>query len=216
VVTDGAEDGMAAREAELAERERRATSEPADPNLLTALAKERDVLADARDDAADARDAAALSRRDRAAARDVAASRRDRRSRVAHEDADPGFADRFMSGRDVDASAGDRAAALHDERTARVDRHRSREDRQRAAADRDAAASAAQDAADLSSEEATCLREGMEGRAVIGQAQGLLMAEHGISGDQAFDLLVKASQNGNVKLRDIAAQLVERHANNDA
>jgi AmiR/NasT family two-component response regulator len=50
----------------------------------------------------------------------------------------------------------------------------------------------------------------MEGRTVIGQAQGLLMAEHGITADEAFDLLVSTSQSMNVKLRDIAARLVEQ------
>ncbi len=73
----------------------------------------------------------------------------------------------------------------------------------------------AQAAADAAGEEASGLREAMEGRAVIGQAQGLLMAEHGITAAEAFDLLVKASQNSNVKLRDIAAQLVEQRAGTD-
>ncbi len=68
--------------------------------------------------------------------------------------------------------------------------------------------SAAQDAA----EESAGLREAMERRTVIRQAQGLLMAEHGISADEAFDLLVKASHAGNVELRDVAAQLVEQRA----
>jgi len=212
VHTDGTEDGLAAREAEVSERERRAAAGTADPDLLAALAKERDALADARDAAASAREAAALARRERAAERDVAASWRDRRSREAHDDADPGFADRFTSGRDVDASAGDRADALVDERISREDRQRSREDRQGASEDREEALEAAQTAADTAGEEAASLREGLQGRTVIGQAQGLLMAGHGISADEAFDLLVEASQRSNVQLRDVAARLVEEHA----
>lgn len=205
---DDAEDGIAAREAELAEREREAAADPTDPDLLAALAKERDALADARDDLADGREAAALARREQAAARDVAASVRDRRSREKHDDGDPGFADRFLSARDVDASAGDRADALTDERSAREDRRRSREDRSRAADDRDAAETAAV----ATSREVAGLREALDRRTVIGQAQGLLMAQHGVTADEAFALLVQASQRRNVKVRDIAAQLVEQAA----
>ncbi len=210
---DDAEDGLGAREAELAERERQAAAGPVDPDVLAELAKERDALADAREDAAGARDTAALTRRERAADRDVAASTRDRRSRAAHDDGDSGFPDRFLSGRDVDASAGDRADALFDERSAREDRQRSREDRHRASDDRDAAAGAVREAADAAAEETADQREALEGRIVIGIAQGLLMAEHDVTADEALDLLVKESQSSNVKLLDIAARLVEQRAN---
>lgn len=210
------EDGLAAREAELAERERRAADGSRDPDLLAELAKERAALADARDQAAETREEAALRRRERAADRDVAASGRDRRSREAHDDADPGFPDRFMSGRDVDASAGDRADALADERTARENRQRSREDRQRASDDAITAAGLARDAADAAAEEAAGLREGMEHRSVIGQAQGLIMAEHGITADEAFDMLVQQSQSSNIELRDIAVRLVQQGPNADS
>lgn len=201
-------DDLASREAALAERERQAAAGPSDPARGAELARERDALADARDDAADARDAAALTRRERAAARDLAASERDRRTRLVHDDVDPGFPDRFMSARDVDASAGDRADAMTDERRAREDRQRSREDRRRAAGHRDAAARAAHAAA----EEAADLRERLQSRPVIGQAQGLLMAEHGITADEALDLLVEAARTSNVELRDVAARLVQRRA----
>jgi hypothetical protein len=213
VSVDDVEDGLAAREAELAERERQAAASPADPDMLAALAKERDALADAREAAAGARDTAALTRRERAAGRDVAASERDRRSRGAHDDGDPGFPDRFLSGRDVDASAGDRADALHDERSAREDRQRSREDRHRASDDRDAASEAVQKAADVAAEETAAQREELEDRILIGIAQGLLMADHNVSAEEALDLLAKRSQSSNVKLRDIAARLVEERAN---
>ncbi len=45
-------------------------------------------------------------------------------------------------------------------------------------------------------------------RHLIGQAQGILMERHKITSDRAFALLVRASQDRNVKLRDIAEQLV--------
>ncbi len=46
-------------------------------------------------------------------------------------------------------------------------------------------------------------------REVIGQAQGILMQRERITAPQAFDLLRKASMNLNVKLRDVAQQLVD-------
>ena len=45
-------------------------------------------------------------------------------------------------------------------------------------------------------------------RQLIGQAQGILMERHKITADQAFALLVRASQQRNTKLRDIADALV--------
>ena len=52
------------------------------------------------------------------------------------------------------------------------------------------------------------LKEALESRAVIDQAKGILIAREGISPEEAFSLLLKASQAGNVKVRDIALQLV--------
>lgn len=46
-------------------------------------------------------------------------------------------------------------------------------------------------------------------RELIGQAQGILMERHKITADQAFGRLVQASQSANVKLREVAEQLVE-------
>lgn len=51
-------------------------------------------------------------------------------------------------------------------------------------------------------------RTALEGRDVIGQAKGVLMEREGIPADQAFDVLRRASQRLNVKLRDIAQQIV--------
>ncbi|QKV74078.1 ANTAR domain-containing protein [Amycolatopsis sp. Hca4] len=41
------------------------------------------------------------------------------------------------------------------------------------------------------------------------------MARHGVSADEAFDVLRRTSQDLNVKLADLAATLTERHAEID-
>jgi GAF domain-containing protein len=56
------------------------------------------------------------------------------------------------------------------------------------------------------------LREAMESRAVIEQAKGVLMVQHKVGPDAAFDLLRGASQQRNTKLRDVARELVARAA----
>jgi GAF domain-containing protein len=48
----------------------------------------------------------------------------------------------------------------------------------------------------------------LDGRKRIGQAQGILMERHGLNEDQAFAVLKRYSQDHNVKLRDLAEQLV--------
>ncbi|QLL07178.1 ANTAR domain-containing protein [Mycobacterium vicinigordonae] len=45
-------------------------------------------------------------------------------------------------------------------------------------------------------------------RAVINQAMGILMLRYGVGSDAAFELLVKLSQESNVKLRNIAERVV--------
>ena len=52
------------------------------------------------------------------------------------------------------------------------------------------------------------LEQGMLTNREIGAAVGILMATHGISQDEAFALLSKASQRLNRKLRDIAGSIV--------
>jgi AmiR/NasT family two-component response regulator len=52
------------------------------------------------------------------------------------------------------------------------------------------------------------LSELASSRAVIDQAKGVLIAAYGISADQAFDRLVRRSQEANVKLRHIANQFL--------
>jgi hypothetical protein len=53
------------------------------------------------------------------------------------------------------------------------------------------------------------LREALRTRELIGQAQGILMERERISADEAFDVLRRASQHVNVKLREIAQTLVD-------
>lgn len=57
-------------------------------------------------------------------------------------------------------------------------------------------------------EENEHLQEAMRSRATIEQAKGILMAQSGLTADQAFDMLRRASQRENVKLRDIATRIV--------
>ena len=53
------------------------------------------------------------------------------------------------------------------------------------------------------------LQEAMSSRAVIDQAIGIVMAQNRCDADAAFDVLRRASQNRNVKLRQVAADLVK-------
>jgi GAF domain-containing protein len=52
------------------------------------------------------------------------------------------------------------------------------------------------------------LLEALTTRQLIGQAMGIIMAREHCSSDDAFDVLRRASQHANVKLRDIAAEFV--------
>jgi GAF domain-containing protein len=54
------------------------------------------------------------------------------------------------------------------------------------------------------------LRQSMESRAVIDFAIGIILAQGGRTPEEAFQTLVRASQRENRKLREIAAELVER------
>jgi GAF domain-containing protein len=56
------------------------------------------------------------------------------------------------------------------------------------------------------------LEVALETRVVIEQAKGVLMGIERCSGDDAFKMLVRRSQRENRKLRDIAAEVVERYA----
>jgi GAF domain-containing protein len=56
------------------------------------------------------------------------------------------------------------------------------------------------------------LGDAMKSRAVIEQAKGMLMVTQPCDEDAAFDLLVRASQRENVKLRDIAKRIIDAAA----
>jgi GAF domain-containing protein len=62
-------------------------------------------------------------------------------------------------------------------------------------------------------EQASNLTRAMKHRAEIEQAKGILMGTQHCSAEQAFDLLRRASQRENRKLRDIAVEIVQRAAN---
>ena len=58
-------------------------------------------------------------------------------------------------------------------------------------------------------DQAEHLRQALASREVIGQAQGILIERERITADQAFDLLRRASQHLNVKLREVAQDVVD-------
>ena len=53
------------------------------------------------------------------------------------------------------------------------------------------------------------MRTAMASRALIEQAKGVLVAQEQVSAEQAFERLVRRSQNANRKLRDVAAEVVD-------
>ena len=57
------------------------------------------------------------------------------------------------------------------------------------------------------------LRAAIASRQVIGEAIGILRAQSDLTSDQAFEMLSKASQRTNVKLRDLAEQIAQRPRN---
>lgn len=70
-----------------------------------------------------------------------------------------------------------------------------------------AAAEVADEAARVAALEIGNLRLAMQGRLVIGQAQGVLMANLDIDADRAFAFMIRVSSITNVKLRDVAAEI---------
>lgn len=191
-------------EADVHEREQQALADDPTPEELIAFAAERDKIALDRDTIAERHDEQAGARDRSALDRDVAGSGRDRHARIQGQDLDTAFPDRFAAGEDRDFAAGDRADSHDDRHRGRALRERAAADRERAAADRDRAAQRAQEQV----HEIAGLQAALESRLVIGQAQGLLMARHTMSPESAFGVLVRLSQDCNVKLRDVAAQLV--------
>jgi GAF domain-containing protein len=53
------------------------------------------------------------------------------------------------------------------------------------------------------------LEEALKSRPVIDQAKGMIMAQQGVTADEAFDVLRRASQRQNRKLRDVAAEMID-------
>lgn len=53
------------------------------------------------------------------------------------------------------------------------------------------------------------MEEALQSRDLIGQAKGILMAREGINASEAFDMLRRASQRLNLKLRDVAGSVVD-------
>ena len=102
-------------EQDLAERTAKALEADSTPEVLAALAAERDRLAIERDELATDFDQQSEHGNHAADFRDQRASDRDRQTRSRTADGDQGFADRFLSGVDRDDAAGDRADA-HDQR----------------------------------------------------------------------------------------------------
>jgi hypothetical protein len=53
------------------------------------------------------------------------------------------------------------------------------------------------------------LERAMQSRQMIGQAVGILMERHRLTAQQAFDTLVAASQESQLKLREVALRVTE-------
>lgn len=56
------------------------------------------------------------------------------------------------------------------------------------------------------------LARGLASRSVIGQAQGILMERFSLDADRAFQVLRRYSQDGNVKLVEVARRVIETGA----
>jgi AmiR/NasT family two-component response regulator len=56
------------------------------------------------------------------------------------------------------------------------------------------------------------LHEAVESRTLIGQATGIIMAQRRCGPDQALKVLIKISNDRNIKLREVARVLVEATA----
>ncbi|TQJ09257.1 GAF domain-containing protein [Lapillicoccus jejuensis] len=59
--------------------------------------------------------------------------------------------------------------------------------------------------------QAATLAKGLDSNREIGKAVGLMMAFHKVGDDEAFALLRKASQDMNMKIAEVARQVVEHH-----
>jgi len=57
----------------------------------------------------------------------------------------------------------------------------------------------------------TQFRDALATRDIIGQAKGVPMQRQGLTGIEAFNLLISASQNSNMKLVDVARWVIGAH-----
>jgi hypothetical protein len=62
------------------------------------------------------------------------------------------------------------------------------------------------------SQDVATLRRGLTSNRAIGQAVGMVMARNNVSDSAAFDILRRTSQNSNVKLVDVATDMIRGHA----
>jgi signal transduction protein with GAF and PtsI domain len=53
------------------------------------------------------------------------------------------------------------------------------------------------------------LAQAVDARKLVGQAMGILMERYDLDSERAFEVLRRYSQDGNVKLRDVAQQLID-------
>ncbi|QNE22697.1 GAF and ANTAR domain-containing protein [Kribbella qitaiheensis] len=60
-----------------------------------------------------------------------------------------------------------------------------------------------------SAREEASLAQAVDARKLIGQAMGILMERFDLDADRAFEVLKRYSQDGNIKLREVAQQLVD-------
>lgn len=67
-----------------------------------------------------------------------------------------------------------------------------------------------QEALARSEENVAGLEVALESRTMIGTAIGLVMAQRGLTARAAYEHLVETSMHTNVKLREIAAEIVQR------
>jgi hypothetical protein len=111
------------------------------------------------------------------------------------------------SARDREADERDRLAEervegrrTFDQALAAADRAASAIDRRASAADREFAVA-----------QALHLLAALESSREIGMATGIIAEQSGVTVDEAFRMLSERSQRSNVKLRDVAREIVDRH-----
>ncbi len=59
------------------------------------------------------------------------------------------------------------------------------------------------------------MSQALSTRDAVGQTKGMLMQSDDLTGQQAFDLLVRASQHANIKLSEVAQWLIDEHEGRD-